>query len=156
MRPRKHLIYGCLFAVACYFLFGSAGVGEALVIWVCSWLIIDLDHVVRYSVKTGSLSPKGFWEWSKKMEKRWRTVPIMEKGKYKSPVFIFHGVESLIVLFLLGLKWDFFLWCFVGFLFHLILDWINLYAREENVLAKVSVIYVLVNNRGKKGLKRVL
>lgn len=150
MHPKKHILYGGLFALACYFVFVRIELYEALIIWISSWLIIDLDHIVRYFVKTGNLSIVGFWRWSKDKEKKWKKLSKMEKLQYKSPFFFSHGVESLIVLFLLSLNWDFFLWCFIGFLFHLILDWINLYTREEYLLGKASVVWIFFRNRNKK------
>jgi len=153
MRPRKHLIYGSLFALACFFLFAVVGVYEALIIWVCSWLIIDLDHVTRYLVRTGNFSYKRFLMAAKDFEKKWKKLSNDDMKKYTNPFFVLHGIESLIVLFLLSFRWDFFFWCFIGFLFHMILDWVNLYVREENVWAKVSVIYALITSRGKKNFE---
>jgi len=153
MRPRKHLIYGSLFALACYFLFGVVGIWEAFIIWICSWLIIDLDHAVRYSIKSRDFNPRKFLKSGRKFEKIWEKVSKEDKKKYKNPFFVFHGVESLILLFLLSFWWEFFFWCFIGFLFHLILDWINLYSREENVLAKISIIYVLFRNKKKEDFR---
>ncbi len=153
MRTRKHLIYGSLFAVACYFLFDIVGFTEAFVIWICSWFIIDLDHAVRYSIRTGDFNPYRFFKFGKEFEKIWKRVSREDKKKYKNPLFMFHGIESLLVLFILSFWWEAFFWCFIGFLFHLILDWVNLYVREEGVLAKVSVIYVLIRNRKKKSIR---
>lgn len=151
MLPKKHIIYGGLFALVCYLLFARIGLYEALIIWICSWLVIDLDHAIRYSIKTRNFSPVKFWEWSKDEDKRWRKLSKHEKEKYHIPLFLFHGAESLIILLLLSLRWEFFFWCFIGFLFHLILDWIDLYEKDEYIFGKVSVLWVVWKNRGREG-----
>ncbi len=149
MHPKEHIIYGGLFAIICFFLFDIIGLIEALIIWVSSWFIIDLDHAIRYSVKTGNFNIVKFCKWSKKRGEVWKLLPGHKKKEHQHPIFIFHGIEALIILFLLGLIWNIFNWILIGFIFHLILDLVSLYIDNENVLYKMSVILVFFRNRGK-------
>jgi hypothetical protein len=150
MRPRAHLIFGSIFALTCYFLLDVVGFNEAFIIWIASWIIIDLDHAIRYSIKTGSFSPLKFWKWSQERHEEWKRIPHHKRRLRQHPIFILHGIEALVVLFLLGLKWDIFNWILIGFIFHLIFDWINLYIENENISYKMSVIWVFWRNCGKK------
>jgi len=149
MQPKEHIFYGGLFAMACYFLLPVVGSYEAFVIWIATWFIIDLDHAIFYSVKTLNFNPVKFWKWSKHHRERWLRIPGHKKRELQHPIYIFHGIEALVVLFLLGLKWDVFHWVLIGFVFHLILDWIHMCYLDEDIMYKVSWIWVLFRNRGK-------
>lgn len=85
--------------------------------------------------------------------KKWKAVTREEKKKYQYPILIFHGVEVLIVLFLLSLKWGIFLFVLIGFIFHFLLDQLDLIIRKELLLSKFSQIGLLFYNRGRKKFK---
>jgi len=150
MHPKKHIIYGTVFSVALYFLINDIGFVGALIIWFSSWFLIDLDHIMRYTLKTGSFSLVGFWKWSVELGKIWNKKSQPEKKAYKIPIYIFHGIEPLIILFVLAYLFPVVWFVLIGVMFHMICDLIDLYQRKENVLGKLSIIYVLIHNINKK------
>lgn len=150
MHPKRHIILGLIFSFSLFLIFENITFFPALVIWFSSWFFIDLDHAFLYAMKNKDINPVRFWRWAKQKGKEWGSFSMNKKNKYKFPVFIFHGIEFLIVVYFASLFFGIFLWVFIGCLFHLVLDWIDLVFRGENFFLKFSVVYVLVRNKNKK------
>jgi len=150
MLPHKHLIYGTIFFGIIYFLFPSLGELNIFIAWISSWLIIDLDHYLRFLIKTKSLNPLKFWKWSMQQKNKWKE--IKDKKDYKLPIFIFHGIEFLGLIFIFSFIWPILIWVFYGFCFHLVFDFYHLVKKSIPVYSKTSPVYTWQKNKNKKEL----
>jgi hypothetical protein len=136
MLPKYHVVFGFFSALIISLIFNLNFFYFSIIF--LSSILIDLDHYFRYIYKTKNFSPKKFWEWSMKKYK--------ERKKDKPPIFIFHGIESWILLIILSFFNKIFLFIFLGFMIHMILDYVDLYLRKESFLFKFSQTYVLKKN----------
>ncbi len=152
MLPRQHLIYGTLFTILFYIIFPQTSLLFLFILWLSTWFLIDLDHPIYFTIKYRSLNPVRFWQ-EFKMRKAWlKTLSLSKKRRYKSGIIIFHGIEFLIVLAILSRIFVIFSYILIGFVFHLLLDCIQLYKGKLDILTKVSLIYTLITNKKKREL----
>ena len=148
MMPKFHLIWGFIFSILIFFFFPSIGILGFFIIFFSS-IFIDLDHAIRYSIKTRNFNPIKFWKWSiQESNERKKINP----KNYKYPIFFLHGIEFVLILIILSfyLKWTLFV--LIGVLFHLILDYLHLLIKKIPLFTKMSQILVLIRNKNKKDL----
>mgnify|MGYP005622624883 CR=1 FL=1 len=149
MQPKWHILWGFIFAVLLIEFF-SFSLIAGLVVFLSS-IFIDLDHATRYTIKTGDWNPKKFWNWSKERYLAERKLTLKKKKKSSYPFFFMHGVEFLLILFFVGLKYQLASWIFIGFLFHMILDYIEIiFIEDYPFMLKFSEIWVLWRNQYKR------
>lgn len=146
MKPKHHIILGFIFSALVFFFFPSIKISGFFIILLSS-IFIDLDHAVRYSLKTRNFNPLKFWKWSAIEEK---TRKNLNYAVYKLPVFFLHGIEFILTLIILSFYFNWALFTLVGVLFHLFLDHIDLVVRHEPLVMKSSLIAVLTTNKNKK------
>ena len=140
MSPKYHVIYGFIFSLILWLIFPEIGVLGFSLTFLSS-VFIDLDHAVRYSIKTGNFNPIKFWKWSKKEE-----LSGEEIRECQYPQFIFHGVEFVVVLAILAFYFSFVKFILIGVVFHLILDYIWLINKGQPMGIKLSQVYVYRRN----------
>ena len=140
MSPKYHIIYGFIFSLLFLFIFPEIGIFGFSLIFLSS-VFIDLDHAMRYSLKTGNFNPIKFMKWSKKEK-----CPKKEVCKYKYPQFIFHGIEFVTILIILAIFFQFVKFILIGVVFHLILDYIWIFNKGYPWEIKLSQIYVYKRN----------
>ncbi len=138
MLPKTHFILALIFSGALFFL-DLANWWQTLVI-LASAVLIDVDHWFVYVIKHKDLSVKRAYKWF---------YSFYERGIIRRFFCIFHTIESYILVALLAWRFEFFLYVFIGMVFHLILDVIKaiddqMYTRE------ISTIYYLL-----KKLKKI-
>jgi len=149
MMPKYHIAIGLLISsLLVYFLNLSLLTG--IIIFLSSWLFIDLDHYFRYVYLTKNFSLVGFYRWSIEKHKKFIKLSENQKEKYKKPIFIFHSIEFWFVLFLLSFLSKIFIWVLVGFAIHMIADYIDISYYKEKIYPKFSLIYTLIKNKNKK------
>jgi hypothetical protein len=73
-----------------------------------------------------------------------------ERRKYKCGILIFHGIESWIVLVILSIYSDFFLYIFIGVMFHIFLDLSAFVYYREPLMVKISQTYNFIRNKDKR------
>jgi hypothetical protein len=146
MKPKFHLLIGLFFSVLIYFVF-KLEIPEALVLFFSSWFFIDLDHYFRYIIRKRDFCFIKFLRSSKESCEMWNEIKKEDKKLYKKPIFVFHGVEFLILILLLSFFWNIFLWVFIGFLIHLISDLFYLLIIREDPLHKISPILTHIKNK---------
>ena len=151
MLPKFHILIGFVFSYLISIIFNLT-FPEFAIIFLSSWLFIDLDHCLEYVWTTRNFSPIKFWNYSIENGKKRRALKKEEKRKYKQSILIFHGVEFLILLIILSFFNKIFLFVFLGFTIHLVLDYIDLNLRQEIIYNKISLIYTLISNKNKKTL----
>jgi len=87
-----------------------------------SSILIDVDHYFFYVIKKKDWNPKKAYEWfDEKMEKA-LVSNSCENRVFFSEFYLLHGLEFLIILFILSFIFPFFLFIFVGASFHLLSD----------------------------------
>lgn len=154
MHPREHIIFGGIFSVIVYLIFPTIGVFGFSLIFLSS-VFIDLDHAIRYSVKTKNFNPVKFWKWSN--EEKLLVGSVKEKRKNKYPSFIFHGIEFLILLFVLSFYFRWAMFVLIGSVFHMFLDYIWIWKKNYPWEIKFSQMWVYIRNIriGKKKNERI-
>lgn len=154
MQPKWHALWGFVFSVLLVEFF-SFSLFAGLVVFLSS-VFIDLDHATRYAIMTKNWNPKKFWKWSVKETEKLDSLSLDEKKKLKYPFFFMHGIEVLIILFFLGKGYLIFFWVFLGFLFHMILDYVAIFRKGYPFWFKFSEGWILWRNWGKEGLSLIL
>jgi hypothetical protein len=151
MHPKHHAFWGFVGALILINYFNVTDF-NALIFWISSWFLIDLDHAVRFTLLKRSVNPFRFLVNSVKEKKK--IISSVKSGKrdFAYPFFMFHSVEVVVVIFILGNYFSVLFYVALGFLFHLIYDWFNLAKAGLDVFSKVSIIYLIIRNKNKKSL----
>ena len=151
MLPKWHILIGFVFSyLLVYFFHFSIFAGT--IIFLSSWFLIDLDHYLRFISKSHKLSAIQFWKWSLDRGKRWKKLSREQKKEYKQPIFIFHGIEFILILIVLSYFFEFFIFVIIGVIIHLLADYIDILAKKEFFHTKMSQIYTYITNKNKKEL----
>lgn len=151
MLPKWHVLYGFVFSIILVHFFHFSLFAAAIVF--LSAIFIDLDHVLLYFIETKNLNPHKFWNWSMRRKNYYHNLSSVERARLKSPHFILHGIEFLIILIGLGFVHSLFFWILIGASFHLILDFIHLfYEGISHYSIKTSQIWLLQRNKNKKSM----
>jgi len=138
MLPSKHFIFGLIFAAFLYFIFPQVGLIEFSII-IFSTVLIDVDHYLYYVYKTKNFSLRNASRWFMKRRRKSFSLSWKKRNDLKTDFFFLHGVEVLFLLILLSFIHKYFLFVFVGFAFHLLLDSID-QTTYWNRISKVSLI----------------
>lgn len=154
MRPHKHIFYGAIFSVLIYLIFPGIKLGGLLILFLSTFLI-DIDHYTYYVLKKRDLNPIRAFKWHMENFRKYHSLPEEERKNFFGGLYMFHGMEFLIILFIVGV----FLYkpivlVFIGFLFHLFLD---LYAEfcYKGRTIKLSFIIDFINARKLKNIDEV-
>jgi len=152
MFPKYHIIAGAIFSFILYLVFPVAfNPVNALIVFLSSFLI-DVDHYLYYVYKKKDWSLKKSVKWFVIRRKEYKLLSFKQKGKFLSPILIFHGIESIILLFLFSFYSKIFLFVLIGFLFHLVLDFIEISLFKGRIYPKTSWIYTFIRNKKRASL----
>jgi len=103
--------------------------------------MIDIDHYFYYVYKKKNLNPIKSIQWFLNKGKKYKKFSLTKKRKYYLSFPFLHGIEILIILFILGgLTSFYFYYILIGFLFHLIFDYIYEFTKRLRI-DKISLIY---------------
>lgn len=128
MLPKYHIILGFLFSLILYLIFPFISLWGSLIIFASS-VLIDVDHYIYYIFAKKDLSLKNAYSF------------FIKKPKLNPAMYFFHGIEILLILFILGIFINkLFLFILIGFSFHLFLDIIEQIYYGFRI-AKVSLVY---------------
>ncbi len=140
MLPKYHFLFGLIFIIILHMFFPQISLLGLWIIFLSSFLI-DGDHMLYYLIKKKSLNPFKAYHWFDDNVKRTLSLPMKERKKVYSGFYLFHGIEWIIVLFLLGGYVSvFFLYVGIGFLFHMIID-IPDEINKKRTVDKISLIW---------------
>jgi len=141
MYPKYHIIFGFIFSFILFLIFPkNIGLLGAGIIFLSSFLI-DFDHYVYYLFKKKSFNLKKAFYYFSNARIRMIKLPFEKRKNYYSCLCFFHGIEWIIILFVLGIFISkYFLFIGIGFTLHLCLDWIEEYSHSPRI-DKISVIY---------------
>ncbi len=146
MLPKYHILFGFLFSLILYLIFPFLELNGFLIIFASS-VLIDADVYLNYVFTKRDFSLiNAIKYWS---EKRRKGILLSKKQKLKiQPLIrILHGIEILLILFLLGIFINkLFLFIFIGFLFHLFLDVLEQIYYGFG-MAKVSIVYDFIKTK---------
>ena len=139
MLPSKHFIFGLIFTGFLYFIFPKINFIGFLII-IFSTFLIDVDHYLYYAYKKKNFSLRNAYKWFIGHEKKLLSLPWKQRNKFQTGFSFLHGIE---ILFILLILWIFvskyFLFVFVGFAFHLLLDSIEQTTYWDRI-SKVSLV----------------
>jgi len=124
MLPQYHFVYGLIVSLVMYFGF-DVGILGCLVFLIAT-VGIDVDHYLYYVYRKRDWSLRRAVGWF--MGKRDVMMKMSRKRRsgFYGGFYFLHGLEILLAVFLVGyFVWDLFYFVALGFLFHLILDWID-------------------------------
>jgi len=134
MLPSRHAIYGFLFSLIIFIIFPGAGLIGALAIFFGAFFT-DFDHYLVFVYRKKNISLKKALDYFYKQSEE-----EVKSKKAKSPLMIFHTIESLIVVALLSYYYALFIYVFIGMVFHILLDILYmtqhklLYTRDHSII----------------------
>lgn len=146
MFPSRHLIFGILFASVLFFFFPNIGFVGFLLI-VLSTFFIDVDHYLLYVWMKKDISLRNAYNFFVKKHYEFVSFSKERKKNLKYGILIFHGIEFWLILGLLSIFSDIFLYILIGIMFHIFLDWIALIYYETPIYCKFSQTYTFIKNK---------
>jgi len=141
MVPRDHIFIGAFVFLALIFL-GVPILAAAIVL--AASVLVDFDHVIGYVIKFRRFN----WE---EANEHYRKKINYWDNHYELPVFIFHNLETFVVLVILTLIFPFpFFLIFLGWAIHMFVDLFVLFVKHIKTyhpVIKLSLIGVISENR---------
>jgi hypothetical protein len=126
MLPKYHALFGFIFASILLFIFPKIGILGFVTIWLASFLI-DVDHYLFYAITKKDWSLKNAHKWFVDENKKFMKLSYWDRLKNTAQIpCILHGIEAIIILLVLSLLSNTFLYIAIGFIFHQSLDFIFL------------------------------
>lgn len=123
MLPHSHFVFGFLFAGILLAIMPSIGLIGFILIVLAS-VLVDIDHYLYYVIILRDLSLREAYEQDIKNGKKLRSLPKSKRKEYHMAWCFLHGLEPLAILLILTLTIsEYFGFIFIGFAFHLILDY---------------------------------
>ena len=138
MYVKYHIIFGLIFAGFFYLIF-NIGIVGFFIIFLSSFLI-DVDHYIYYAFKKKSIDLKQAYNYFMKNEEKMLSYPRKQRNQIYGGHCILHGVEFVLILFLLSFFSKYVLYILLGVAFHLLLD-ITYQTTYWDRLDKVSFIW---------------
>jgi hypothetical protein len=140
MLPQNHFFIGLIASVILYFGFPDIGILN-LVVFLLASVLIDVDHYLYYVYKKKDWSLVNSVRWFLKKRAFMRKAGRKVRNEVWVGFFFLHGIEVLTLIWLLGFFiWDIFYFVLLGFLLHLILDYVH-QIRERDRFDKFSIVY---------------
>ena len=125
MLPKTHAILAAIFSLLIYFIF-HLYLFSVVLIFLAS-VFIDFDHYLWYFYRKKSLNLKDAYFWFKEKRQKWLKLSKKGREDYKRVYLVFHSIEFWIILGLLSFINQIFLFILIGVLFHMILDYIEIF-----------------------------
>lgn len=124
MLPQIHFLAELIASVVLFFGF-DVGVFGCFVFLMAS-VLIDVDHYLYYVYRKGDWSLRRAIGWFVVKRRLLEKLDKKERGEFYVGFCFLHGFESLILFCMFGyFIWDGFYFVALGFLLHLILDWVD-------------------------------
>ena len=124
MLPRWHIILGSIFTAIIWYFVPGINWFFLSAIFLSSFLI-DFDHYLDSSIKTGNWSLFHSLEYHKKMIEK-ENREIARGIRKKSGFHLFHTIEFHAFIGVLSIFFSLFFYIFLGMFFHSILDLISM------------------------------
>lgn len=126
MLPKKHIIYSLIFCLILFIILPYYSLIPYLIFFLSS-VLMDIDHYFVYIWRKKDTSLISALKWHDLLEK------MNKKEKIKNiPFFHFlHSFEFFILLVILSFFFKYVIYILLGFIFHSILDLIDMKRRNE-------------------------
>ncbi len=149
MFPKYHILFGAIFSFFLWLIYPAIGL-YAILVFLATFLI-DVDHYLVYVKRKNSLNPKKATNYFFKIHQGLK--PKLKAGKkVKAPLLFTHTVEFLLLVFLFSLFSPFFLFILTGFIFHSLLDVIDMYKEFSTIYPRsFSIIHYYINKKKNAG-----
>lgn len=138
MLIKQHIIINLIISLILLFFISPIYV---LVIFTSS-ILIDFDHYLYYIFEKKRYSLKSAYNWYLIERKRFHNLSPKEKKKHRYFIFIFHGLEILIILLFLSLYTPILFFVLTGFFIHLTEDSI-VAAKFKYLKRKLFLTYAI-------------
>ena len=146
MYPFQHFIYGFLFSIFLFLIFPHIGwIGFSMIFY--SSVLMDVDKYFYYVKKKKDWSLVNAYNWWVENSQAFLNLSEKQKETVDEGVCFFHGLEVLFILFLLATFVSYYFnYVFIGFAFHLLLDYIHQPFYKKRI-DKVSVVHDYVKSK---------
>lgn len=139
MLPQSHFILGLIGSLVLYFGF------DVSLLYVIVFLVasvgIDVDHYLYYVWRKKDWSLKNAVVWFMYKKRIMDAMDFRDRKNFYKGFCFLHGIEFIVLFGLLGFfVWDIFYFVGLGFLFHLILDYIR-QVKNKDRFDKFSVVW---------------
>jgi hypothetical protein len=140
MLPQSHFLIGTIVSLFLYYVFPEIGFLN-LVIFLLASVLIDVDHYLYYVYRKKNWGPINATKWFLEKGRILKNAEQKTRNEFYTGFYFLHGVEVLILLVILGyLTSSFFYFICLGFLLHLILDYVY-QSKTRDRFDKFSIIY---------------
>jgi len=132
MLPRQHILLGLVFSLLVWIILPWISWFYILIIFLSSFLI-DFDHylvAVYHTKNIGLINALKFYEMVKEKQREEHKRGMRKRGLF----FLFHTIEFHLVVLLIGISYEPFIYIFIGMVFHSMVDFIDL--SYKNLLYK--------------------
>lgn len=138
MFPTQHVIFGAIFAFLLHLLYPSFSSLGLMIIFLASFLI-DVDHYLLYVIEKKDISLRKAYIWCRDLGLTYESLTFKQLKTARIPICFFHTFESTIILLILSFFSEFILFIFLGFIFHLLVDYT--YALIIAINSSREVVY---------------
>ena len=140
MYPKTHVLLGFVLSLTLFLFCDKINLLAAIIIFLSSFLI-DFDHYIFFAFVFKQKNIFKAYSLAKKIKKGIKKLSRKQRKEIKTSFYLFHGIEALAVLFLLGyFIHDLFYFILIGMAFHLILDHIEIFSFNIRI-HKISTIF---------------
>jgi hypothetical protein len=134
MLPKNHFLLGLIFSIILYY-YANLTFFQVILVFLSAFFI-DIDHYIWFIFYKKDFNLKNAYSFLK------------DQGFHKPTLMIFHTVEFILLIGLLSFLNEFFIYIFIGIIFHSIVDIIYLIYLRELPCREFSIIrYIFLNNK---------
>lgn len=150
MLPKYHILAGIVFSLILIIFFNISLI-PAVIVFLAS-VLIDVDHYAYYVLKDKNISLKKAYIKFKRLDEKYLSLPLEKQNKYYYSLCIFHGIESILLIFILAYIFKFNLLFFIalGFSYHLFFDIIQKIYEEGDPFVLLSLTYKYYYDKSRK------
>ena len=144
MKPNFHIFLGLLFSLFILILFPKIGLGFFIIF--LSTILIDIDHYLYFVYRKKDWNLKKAYNWFLNLHEKYISLPKSKRKQFYGSICWLHGIETFILLAILGLFSPIFLFILTGFTFHLLVD--DIYDLiKRNPGHNFSSIYIFIKSK---------
>jgi hypothetical protein len=143
MNPFWHFLFGAILSLFLLFLFPEIGIINISILFFSS-ILIDADHYFFYIYEKRGFNLRKAYSYFLNNKKKMKELEGHFPSFSRSSFFIFHGLEVILLVFLLSFLFKPFYFVFMGLSFHLILDLFE-QAVYSKSFQKISVVNDFLN-----------
>ncbi len=147
MNPLTHFLVGLLISVFIFITLPFVGIIEASIFLLASFLI-DFDHYLYFVFVEKKTRLKKAYKWFLIKKEKYFSLPRKERKKHYQSICLFHGIEPLVFIFILGhFVHYYFYFVLAGMFIHLLLDILEDVVIYNSCSLKYSIIYTYLKTR---------